>query len=138
MKSKLFAFFLILLACNSAMAYNIIAVTKSDKGLFGYRDVSWQLGATGPNGNIQGWVGNCSNPGLSSCRPPSIMHDNNDYQTSLTLLDYAENQIDKGIFNGSYEMNVQVEGENEMRTYTVTWSCDEKGDGTIIIDRIDE
>jgi hypothetical protein len=122
----------------NASAYGIISVTKSDKGLFGYKDVEWHQGQSNLNGQ-HGWIGNCQHPGLTACRPPSMnLEDVNDEITALELLKYAENEIDQKNFNGSYEIRVKVDGEETIRVYSVTWQCNNEGNGIINVERKDD
>ena len=122
----------------NAQAYGIISVTKTDKGLFGYKEVSWNQGQNANSGQM-GWVGLCQHPGLISCRPPSMMiPDSNDEAAVKELLQYAEDEIDHKNFNGNHQVRIKVDGEDTLRIYTVTWQCDNEGNGTINMDREDE
>jgi hypothetical protein len=137
---KVFLFLGILFISVSSFAYQVITVQKSDKGIFGYDYVEFILVTfiNGAGNEQSGYQGTYHSPGLIRCRPP--MHFISDESEQLAvnrLLDIAEDEIDAKHFNGESIMRIEVAGEETVRLYTVAWNCDEKGNGTISIDRED-
>jgi hypothetical protein len=116
----------------TSLGLPIYSIERSNKGLFGYRNVTFHQVSN--NGHM-GWVGNCNSPGLDRCKPGSALTDANDQTIGLELLDFAESKIDMGTFTGSKVVLIHVDGETTDRKYTVTWSTDNQGDGTITVDR---
>ncbi len=139
MKKVLF-FLGILFISLSSFAYQVITVEKSDKGIFGYDYVEFHLVTilNGAGNEQTGYQGTCHSPGLIRCRPPMhFISDESEQAAVHRLLDIAEDEIDAKNFNGESIMRIQVVGEETVRLYTVIWNCDEKGNGTISIDRQD-
>lgn len=134
MKKIIITLSLIVGVSISSFAIPILSITRTGKGLFGYRNVTFQQ--QNWNGTI-GWVGLCQNPGLDRCKVTGLMTDPNDQTDAFDLVEYAENKIDIGSFSLSHSILVHVDGESFDRKYTVTWSTDSQGDGTISVDRTD-
>jgi hypothetical protein len=107
------------LNAQTAVDFPILKLEKKNKGLFGYSRVNFTLGVF--NG-MTGWEGDCDNPGLSRCKPPSSLPDPVDEANSIELSDYAMVQIANGSRGGTEQKQVQVLGESFMRVYTVTWT----------------
>ena len=125
---------------QTAVDLPILKLEKKDRGLFGYARVDFVL--VNYSGLV-GWEGDCDDPGLSGCKPPSSLPDPVDETYSNELSDFAMIQIANGSRGGSDQVQVQVAGEPFMRVYNVTWSStpvtarpnQTKGDGqTISID----
>lgn len=119
----------------STFAYNIISIERINKGLFGYDYVAFDH-VTESNGH-SGYIGRCYNPGLSRCKIGRFFPDKNDDKYANELLDLAEGKIDNGTFTGSESVTIHVDGESFNRIYSVTWSTDNQGNGTIKVDRTD-
>jgi hypothetical protein len=124
-----------------SFGYPIASISKQDKGLFGYKYVDFTLTEIlHPDGHTSmAWIGSCSDPGLIRCRVGSALAnmDGSEQIAVDRLLELAEREIDSGNFIGESIMRVQVNGETTVRVYTVSWNCDEKGDGNITVDRQD-
>ena len=132
MKKIIITFALILGYQLTSLGLPIYSVERTNKGLFGYRNVSFHQESL--NGHM-GWVGSCSQPGLDRCRPGSALADANDQTIGLELLEFADSKIDLGNFTGSKDVLIHVDGDTTDRKYTVTWSTDNQGNGTITVDR---
>lgn len=127
-KTKLLNFSLVLgclffIGMQDVAAKQIWSMTQTNKGLFGYKNVDWYQGSLG--GNL-GWVGNCSEPGLSRCKPPgsaSPKLDASDVSSVDNLVKIAELRIANGSRLGNETRTVQVEGESFSRVYRITWTA---------------
>ena len=113
-----------LLIGSTLEAKPIFQLTQTNKGLFGYKTVDWTTGYD--QEGHDGWVGNCQEPGLSKCKPPSSMPDPFNETNVMSLVDHALLAIDNGSRSGSKQKSIQVAGENFLRVYTVTWTATDK------------
>ncbi len=140
MKKVGMLFTMLLCVALKSYCYPIFQMTKHGGGIFGYRDVDATV-SENSNGT-HGWVITCSGRGFAKCiAPPGVyggVGDANDYEASLSLLEHADSEMNNRILTGSYVMNIQVSSEQSLRVYTVTWNCDEAGNGTIVVDRVDQ
>ncbi len=112
-----------ILTSIAAEAYPVLSLHTEGKGLFGYNNTQWDRGEN--ESGMGGWIGSCTDPGFSRCRPPRSSSANGDNVTEVTaeqLLDIAQVKIANGSRSGSDVMLVQVAGETQTRRYEVTWS----------------
>lgn len=131
---KIIKFFLIIFSLTFFNSYSIEAipitrtiwsVTTTNGGIFGYRDTDWELALGGSSGKQRGWVGVCSEPGWTRCKPPRNLTvlDLNDEQAVDYLSEGAESRIRDGELNGNLSYHIQVEGENFSRIYRISWNA---------------
>ena len=135
MKKLLLFFSIGLFSLNNYAYWPIVSIHRSDRGLFGYKTVNFQLMSL-PDGSM-GWVGNCSGAGLEKCNHSIGFTDLNDNAAIEKLTKDSEEQIALKIFQGSIDYLVQLPNEAFLRRYTVVWNTDNRGDGDIEIYRID-
>jgi|SRR5690554_1096049 len=137
--------FLFFIGMQDAASKQIWSLTQTNKGLFGYRNVDWYQGSM--DGTL-GWVGNCSEPGLSRCKTPrgiSNVLDPTDEAIVDALVEMAELRIGNGSRGGHETRTVQVQGESFTRVYRITWTATDivrrpdefRGDGQTISMAVD-
>ena len=135
MKKAIFLFCFFAFGFNAFAYWPIVSVFRSDRDLFGYREVSHQLVSL-PDGGF-GWEITCQFPGLERCRRYGGLNDTNDNEAFEKLMDEAESQIALKIFSGSAEYVIKVSNEDFFRKYTLVWETDVKGDGVLELFRMD-
>jgi len=111
---------LFLILGSEVFATEIWSLTKRNRGLFGYDEVTWV--------NIPdlGMSGNCQNPGWAGCNYLVVNDPNPDPVSDGVISEFrrnAEIKIANGSRFGSETKLVQVSGENFIRKYVVTWSA---------------
>jgi hypothetical protein len=134
MKSKILLFTLLSLFALDVFGRKIVtcSLTKRDRGLFGYKTVIFNYGPC-ENGT-QGFWGDCYDPGYSGCRPPSGQVDEIDELANIRLIEEAENAIANKNFVGSIGKYFGRE-DGTLVLYTVSWNCNELGDGEIVVSK---
>lgn len=136
MKKVISLLAIILLSTFIKAAIPIASIERHGKGRFGYNYVHFELVTLNSGG--QAYVGQCKDPGRERCvvgHPNIGSNDPNDLYATDYLIDIADKAIDSEDFSGTETYQVQVSGENFIRVYTVIWSTDNRGDGTIDITR---